>query len=212
MDGKATTYKVYYFELYGRAEPMRMMFNKAGIPFEDVRVTGQSWLDLKPTLEFGQVPCLEVNGTKMYQSAAINNYVAGVCGFAPKDPMQVYKGEMLHESVMVDIWYKKMGPAVFKPPGEERDALMKEIKEKHWPASNAILERHLPADAKFINGDTLTTHDFTVGGAFLNLTENPNTKDPEFWADLRANHTPPRVIKYIDDMKEALKDHLASRP
>ena len=81
------TYKVYYFPFYARAEPLRMMFNKAGIPFEDNRVSGDAWMELKPTTEFGQMPILEVNGTKMYQSAALNNYVAGVCGFAPKDPM-----------------------------------------------------------------------------------------------------------------------------
>ena len=56
------------------------MFNKAGIPFEDNRVTGDAWMELKPTLEFGQVPCIEVNGTKMYQSIALYNYVAGVSG------------------------------------------------------------------------------------------------------------------------------------
>ena len=39
MEGQQNTYKIYYFELYARAEPMRMMFNKAGIPFEDVRVS-----------------------------------------------------------------------------------------------------------------------------------------------------------------------------
>ena len=47
------------------------MFSKAGIAFEDTRVTGDSWKELKPTLEFGQVPCLEVNGTKMYQTVAL---------------------------------------------------------------------------------------------------------------------------------------------
>ena len=51
----------------------------------------------------------------------------------------------------------------------------------------ATLAKHLPEDKKFINGDSLTTHDFTIGGGLLNLLENPNTKDPEFWADMKAN-------------------------
>ena len=148
----------------------------------------------------------------MYQTAAIQNYVAGVCGFAPKDPMQVYKGEMLYEAINVDIMFKQIAPKLFMEPGEERDALLKTVKEKHWPAAMATLERHLPADAKFINGDDLTTHDFTIAGGLVNVLDNPSTKDPEFWADLKANATPARVLKYLEDFKEANKEHLANRP
>ena len=119
---------------------------------------------------------------------------------------------MLYEAVCTDIIYKKIAPNLFKPAGEERDALMADVKEKFWPSAMATLEKHLPADAKFINGDSMTTHDFSVGSIFLNLLENPNTKDPEFWADIKATKTPPRVLKYIEDLKEELKDHLASRP
>ena len=141
-------------------------------------------MDLKPTLEFGQVPMLEIDdGTKLYQSNAIQNYVATLTGFAPKDPMQIYKGEMVYEAVCNDLGFKFFGPAVFTPAGEARDAKFAEIKEKHFPSVCAILDRHLPADAKFINGDSLTTHDFTVGGMILNLILNPNAKDAAFWAE-----------------------------
>ena len=119
---------------------------------------------------------------------------------------------MLFEAINSDIIFKKVILAIFKPAGEERDALMVDVKENLWPAAMATLEKHLPADAKFINGDSMTTHDFTVGSVLLNFLENPNTKDLELWADVKATKTPPRVLKYIEDLKEALKDHLASRP
>ena len=50
-----TIKKLYYFDLFGKAEALRMLFYKAGIKYEDVRVTGPSWKDLKDTgkLEFG---------------------------------------------------------------------------------------------------------------------------------------------------------------
>ena len=86
--------------------------------------------------------------------------------------MAKYKGEMLYEAINTDIFYKKV-PMLFKPPGEERDTLMAEFKDTHWPAAMATLEKHLPADGKFINGDSLTTHDFTVGGLLFNVLENP---------------------------------------
>jgi len=47
--------KLYYFDLYGRAEPIRMALWKAGVDYEDIRVTGQAWTDLKASgdLEMG---------------------------------------------------------------------------------------------------------------------------------------------------------------
>ena len=45
--------KFYYFDLYGRGEPSRMMLHKAGVAFEDIRPAGESWMALKPEFEFG---------------------------------------------------------------------------------------------------------------------------------------------------------------
>jgi len=32
--------KFYYFDLYARGEPIRMMLAKAGVEYEDIRVSG----------------------------------------------------------------------------------------------------------------------------------------------------------------------------
>ena len=55
--------KFYYFNLYGRGEPIRMALHKAGVAYEDVRPTGESWMELKNSgkLEFGQMPALELD-------------------------------------------------------------------------------------------------------------------------------------------------------
>ena len=47
--------KLHYFDVYARAEPMRMMMIAAGVSFEDVHYTGASWKALKESgkLEFG---------------------------------------------------------------------------------------------------------------------------------------------------------------
>ena len=80
--------KLYYFDLYAKAEPLRMMLGRAGVQYEDVRVTGDSWKALKPQMEFGQVPCLEMDdGTKMYQCTALYNLIAQQNGFLPEDPL-----------------------------------------------------------------------------------------------------------------------------
>lgn len=59
MQNKLT---VHYFQLYGRAEPIRMALWKAGVDFTDNRVTGESWKALQESgkLPYGTVPILEL--------------------------------------------------------------------------------------------------------------------------------------------------------
>ena len=51
----ANKIKLTYFDLFGRIEPIRMCLWKAGVEYEDIRVSGPSWMALKEsgTLEFG---------------------------------------------------------------------------------------------------------------------------------------------------------------
>ena len=46
-------YEIVYFELHGRAEPTRLILWHAKADWNDRRVTGQAWMDLKPTLPNG---------------------------------------------------------------------------------------------------------------------------------------------------------------
>jgi len=83
--------KLYYFDLYGRAEPIRMALSKAGVEFEDIRLTGQAWLDFKASnkLEFGQMPGLELeDGTMLVQSTPILNYVGRKYKLVPEDDLE----------------------------------------------------------------------------------------------------------------------------
>lgn len=49
--------KLYYFEQFGRCEPIRMCLWKANVDYEDVRMgkTSQAWKDMKKSnfLEYG---------------------------------------------------------------------------------------------------------------------------------------------------------------
>ena len=164
-------------------------------------------------MEFGQVPCLEMNdGTKMYQCTALYNLIAQQNGFLPEDPLDVYKGQMLFEHIINDVFYKNAPGFLFSEAGPERTEIMNKFRAEKWGPAMETLAKHLPADKKFICGDSLTLHDFTVGGLLLNTYGNPNTKDPEFWAEAKASHTPARVLKYFDDLTAEMKPYLDSRP
>jgi len=79
------SYKLIYFPITALAEPIRLLFNYAGIEFEDERFDKEDWPKLKPTMPFGKVPVLEVDGKKVHQSAAISRYLAKQCGLAGKN-------------------------------------------------------------------------------------------------------------------------------
>jgi glutathione S-transferase len=86
--------KLYYFDVYGRAEPMRMALHKYGVQFEDVRLTPEQFGELKTTgkLEYGQVPALELDdGTMLCQSAAIQRYIELKYSDNDQDPMLAYE-------------------------------------------------------------------------------------------------------------------------
>lgn len=42
-------YKLIYFPLEGRAEPIRWLFSLGNIPFEDVRISFEEWGKVKPS-------------------------------------------------------------------------------------------------------------------------------------------------------------------
>ncbi|XP_011698169.1 PREDICTED: glutathione S-transferase-like [Wasmannia auropunctata] len=79
------SYKLTYFHLTALAEPIRLVFNYAGIEFVDERIDKNDWPKLKQTMPFGKVPVLEVDGKRIHQSVAICRYLAKQCGLAGKN-------------------------------------------------------------------------------------------------------------------------------
>jgi glutathione S-transferase len=61
-----------YFAFRGLGEPIRLLFEDLGQPYEDRRVGfGSEWDALKPQMQFRQMPRLEVDGLTIFQSQAI---------------------------------------------------------------------------------------------------------------------------------------------
>ena len=65
--------KLYYFNIKGRAEPIRLALFVGGVEFTDVRVSGPEFAGLKQSGKFplAQLPCLEVDGKMYCQSKSL---------------------------------------------------------------------------------------------------------------------------------------------
>ncbi|XP_048797231.1 hematopoietic prostaglandin D synthase [Lagopus muta] len=81
-------YKLTYFNLRGRAEISRYIFAYSGIKYEDHRLEVADWPKIKPTIPFGKVPILEVDGVIIHQSLAIARYLARETGLAGQTPVE----------------------------------------------------------------------------------------------------------------------------
>jgi len=89
-----SSYKLTYFNVTALAEPIRFLLSYLNIDFEDYRFERDQWPAIKPTMPFGKVPVLEIDGKVLNQSTAICRYLAKKAGLAGNDDW---------ESLLIDI-------------------------------------------------------------------------------------------------------------
>ncbi|XP_021517445.1 hematopoietic prostaglandin D synthase isoform X4 [Meriones unguiculatus] len=81
-------YKLIYFNMRGRAEIIRYIFAYLDIKYEDHRIEQADWPKIKPTLPFGKIPVLEVEGLILHQSLAIARYLTKNTDLAGKTELE----------------------------------------------------------------------------------------------------------------------------
>ncbi|KIY99083.1 hypothetical protein MNEG_8880 [Monoraphidium neglectum] len=96
------SYKLYYFPLPGRGEVARLCCAVGGLELEEVRFPFDQWPKYKAIAPFGQCPFLEVDGTFLAQSAAIDRYLAAEAGLVPKDAFQAALADQAY-NLCIDI-------------------------------------------------------------------------------------------------------------
>jgi len=72
------------------------------------------------------------------------------------------------------------------------------------------LEKVLPADTKFLTGDSVSVYDFVVAGFFTNWVLNAKNANYALWQECFAT-AGPRLQKYVADFQDDMKDYLAGR-
>jgi len=102
---------ITYFAAPGRAEIARVMYDLAGVAFEDKFLGMEEWGNLKKsgTIPLGnQLPTLTLNGEYMTQSLAWTRYVAKVCGYYPEDALEAQKADAVVDAL------QDVGQAAYK--------------------------------------------------------------------------------------------------
>lgn len=156
--------KLYYFDMPGRAEPVRIALHAAGIAFEDVRLSGAAgtWPQMKSEMPFGQLPVLEVKGQKLAQSIAVLIFVGHVAGLVPADvwaEAKILEAMLFAEEMAAEIipTFRTQDPEQLK---EQRAAVAKKVREHFVPAFDKLLVNN--GDSGYLVGGGLTIADLHV--------------------------------------------------
>eukprot|EP00347_Sterkiella_histriomuscorum_P018302 403346025 len=169
--------KLHYFNVYGRAESLRMLFFKAKLPITEVPITYEEWPKLKNSgfFEFNQIPVLEMSdGKKLSQTKSILRYFGTQHGFYPKDdPFNAYLVDSFIDSV------DDINPHFYKVRTEKDPELLKKAKHElftnTFPKWCEAIEKRLQNNVtqKYIVGNKLTIADMTYAGRYTAQVNNP---------------------------------------
>jgi glutathione S-transferase len=201
--------KLYYFNIFGRAESIRFLLSHAKVEYEEVDA-GPIMADLKKDkLEFGQVPLLETaEGHRFVQSWAILRYLGRTYGYYPNDAELAWKIDSTIDAVEDYI------VAYFKynfEMHEEKKAVFKEAWLKLLPIWVAAIEKRLEANGgKYMAGDKITIADFALAYVAFGLLLNDD--NPHYAESLPLIKDHSVLMKYINGLKEDLTVRLHTRP
>jgi glutathione S-transferase len=154
-----TAPQLTYFEIRGRAEPIRLLLEEAGVVYDDVQISQDEWPKRKPSMPFGQVPMYREGDLELVQSHAILRHLARKHGLDGRDERQRVRCDIAIEAFR-DIG-DRMG-AVFGALGSNRADHQKAFVEDELPERLAALERFYdsnPAGPPFWVGEALTVAD-----------------------------------------------------
>ncbi|CAD6232177.1 GSCOCT00001784001.3-RA-CDS, partial [Cotesia congregata] len=151
------SYKLTYFPVKALAEPIRFILSYGGVEFEDDRFDRNDWPKIKPTMPFGQVPVLEIDGKKVNQSTAICRYLAKQHGLAGKDDW-----ENLEIDVAVDNIHDlraKIGAYHYESHPEAKEAKREPLMKEQLPFALDRLDEQVKKNGGYFVGGKLTWAD-----------------------------------------------------
>ncbi|VDL73267.1 unnamed protein product [Nippostrongylus brasiliensis] len=207
-------YRLKYFNGRGLGEIPRQLFILADQPFEDVRVTEEEFVILKPTLPFGQLPLLEFDDHRLAQSKSICRYLARAFGFAGIDLFESAVIDSLADQQVdycneIKPWYVAH---VHAKPGDASDGLDQLKNDVLLPARDRFLgfiTRFLKqnADNGYLVGNKVSWVDLLISEHTFDLSKRvPEYLDGflEVKAHMEKIHQIPQIKNWLDTRPETI--------
>ncbi|MFH4977123.1 hypothetical protein AB6A40_003832 [Gnathostoma spinigerum] len=152
-------YKVTYFNIRGLAEPIRMLLVDQGISFEDNRLSYDEWPKVKPTMQFGQVPCLHEDGTQIVQSGAILRHLARKHNLNGSNEAETTYADMFYEGIR-DL-HTKYAKMIYQAYETEKDKFIKETLPVELEKFEKLIKTH-DSGKHYILGDKICFADYVL--------------------------------------------------
>lgn len=191
--------KLYYFNIKGKGEPIRLFCAYAGLELVDHRFADGEFAAMKESgeLSFGQVPLLEVDGKhQLVQTAAILRYLGKLAGLYPEDPILAAKVDAALDQE-TDAF---IGTTVASYTTRFGLAMNDDTKSKAYQViSSEVLPRHLTSVEKLF----ATSSTGWVAG-----TEEPSPADFAWYTRL-ADYLPEKAE--LSDKVKSLEDFPACK-
>ncbi|KAI9209106.1 uncharacterized protein BJ171DRAFT_488552 [Polychytrium aggregatum] len=197
---KPSSLKLTYFDTTGRAEAIRLALFVGGIEFEDERLNREQFAAIKPTLPFGQLPVLTVDGEHVIaQSDALLHYAGILSGTYPgnDDPFAA----LLVEQVLgqlADIAVKLIEVFEGSDPAAMAAACTKLATEVYPPMLAALDRVVAKYGGEYSVGDKISIADISLYHMF-SLISGPAPEMPFMPADLLAPY--PHITKVFHSVK-----------
>uniref|UniRef100_A0A0A9VYJ0 glutathione transferase n=3 Tax=Lygus hesperus TaxID=30085 RepID=A0A0A9VYJ0_LYGHE len=123
-------YKVTYFDVRARGEPIRWLLSYLGEEFIDNRIKHSDWATLKKDVLFGKLPVLDVDGDRIYQTGAICRFLGKKAKLAGDNDWESIQIDSIQGTI--DDLMAAMGP-IRRAEGEEKEKLMNQLKTETVP-------------------------------------------------------------------------------
>jgi len=166
--------RLTYFDVPGRAEPIRWSLIEAEIEFEDERLSKEEFIALKDSgkLPFGQVPILYVDNVIFSQSSALLRYVGKLSGQYPTDFEDALRVDEILSAV-IDI-FAEVSTTLSEPDKEKRERYRIDLINSRLPARlhafDQIYDMNPDETSRYIVGSFLTIADLVIGNMNFWLT------------------------------------------